>query len=231
MRTKSVSFRSRRDVHLWKINTQRLVPSLATFFTWLSDAERTRINRLLLPARKITAVCSRGILRWILACYLDQSPAAVKIEKLPGGKPLIPNTEFEFNLSHSGNYLFCAVGLETPLGIDIQQIYPISGLEKISRSHFQPRQVKRILNLKGQKQLESFFQHWVNLEAYLKAEGTGFRIQADSQGPEIHIALGNNSAHSRYHIRELRAPEGHKAALVTLGEKPEDILSRNILFP
>jgi 4'-phosphopantetheinyl transferase len=230
MRTKSVSFRSLREVHLWKFNIQKLVPAVETFTAWLSDKERARVNRFLFPARKITAICSRGILRWILACYLDQSPPAVHIETLPGGKPYLPDTGLQFNLSHSGHYLFCAVGQKNPLGIDIQEIYPISGLEEISRSHFQPEQVKQILNLKEQKQLESFFQNWVNHEAQIKAEGDGFRIHPERQAYQIQPIPGINSIQPPWHTFELQAPEGYKAALVTLGEKTE-IQNQSLIYP
>jgi 4'-phosphopantetheinyl transferase len=199
---------------------QRLIPAADIFSKWLSAEEQKRANRFLLPDKKITSICSRGILRWILASYLDLSPAAVKIDVLPNGKPHLQNSKLQFNLSHSGSYFICAVNLQTPLGIDIQHIYPISGLEKISHSYFNPEQVQQILKLKGQKQLESFFQHWVNLEAYLKAEGDGFQIRPTKKGLVNVIKNGFNRSQSNWHTIKLSAPEGYKAALVTGDESP-----------
>lgn len=230
MRTRSITINSQQDIHLWIVDMQEMRPAVETFTKWLSADERERANSFLFPDRTITSICSRGILRWILACYLNLSPGSVEIGKSLNGKPYLDNHQLQFNLSHSGRYFVCAVALQTPLGIDIQQIYPISGLERISRSHFQPEQIKEILALRGKQQHQSFFQHWVNLEAYLKAVGNGFQTRA----PKLNHAQQNKSKHyssqDTWHTVDLSVPEGYKAALVTRQESPV-ILQQSAVYP
>ncbi len=86
------------------------------------------------------------------------------------GKPYLKDyPDIHFNISHSGEYVVCAV-YDKPIGIDIQKI----GEYKIDVA-------KRVLSEKelfeieqSQSKAEEFTKLWVMKEAILKREGTGF---------------------------------------------------------
>lgn len=101
---------------------------------------------------------------------LSDEEEPVKVEV--GGKPYLNrHRELQFNISHSGVYVICAVG-KTPLGIDIQ--YQKKGDYR--------RTGKRIMTPEEWKQYEAsgfledvFFQCWTKKESYLKYTGEGIR--------------------------------------------------------
>lgn len=66
---------------------------------------------------------SRPLLAWAAQQHwgLPQLPP---LERAARGKPFFPDhPEFQFNLSHSGSYLVCALGC-APVGIDLQRFRP-----------------------------------------------------------------------------------------------------------
>ena len=92
------------------------------------------------------------------------------IGKGPMGKPyLLQYPHIHFNISHSGDYVACAVGKE-PLGLDIQ-----IHLDRDCR-----RTARRIMNPAEWSayeasgfQNEYFYQCWTRKESYLKYTGEG----------------------------------------------------------
>lgn len=86
------------------------------------------------------------------------------------GKPYLrdyPNAQF--NISHSGQFVACAVS-DCPIGVDIQEIVP-----------YRRDVAKRVFNLEELSQIESspdpsaeFTKFWTKIEAYLKMLGIGF---------------------------------------------------------
>lgn len=111
-----------------------------------------------------------------LLCYalgeLTGENIEPQIELHPGGKPYLKNRPFYFNISHSVNYIVCAVGLE-PLGIDIQYHHR-RDVEKIA---------KRVLNPEewadyecAEDRVRYFYDRWSEKESYLKYTGEGIRV-------------------------------------------------------
>lgn len=83
------------------------------------------------------------------------------------GKPCFLNGSFSFNISHSHNYILCAISCEEQknLGIDVEKIKPIRlvDFENIWSSN----EKDQIVNA------ESFYDYWTRKEAIVKAVGMG----------------------------------------------------------
>lgn len=94
------------------------------------------------------------------------------VKKGTGGKPFLTyHRDVFFNISHSGNYVICAVG-RVPLGIDLQYH---------KKGDFR-RVGKRIMTQEEWKEYEKsdfreeiFFRFWTKKESYLKYTGEGIR--------------------------------------------------------
>lgn len=86
-------------------------------------------------------------------------------------KPFV-NTEkdFFFNLSHSGNWVVCAIAKQ-PVGIDIEQIKPVG--PEVMLDVLSPQEYDEIIQLEESQKLSSFFSIWTIKETYLKAVGKG----------------------------------------------------------
>lgn len=88
-----------------------------------------------------------------------------------GGKPYLTNVSFLFNLSHSGDYVFCGVS-EQEIGVDIQKIQGDRVLCLAKRFFAAPE--CQALEACGEEEMRRmFFRMWVRKEAYGKLTGKG----------------------------------------------------------
>lgn len=84
------------------------------------------------------------------------------------GKPYLKNHGIYFNISHSGKYVLCAVGMEE-LGADIQKTgkYDIKVVDRF----FHRNERLYIASLPNDRQAAAFFRMWALKESYIKALG------------------------------------------------------------
>jgi 4'-phosphopantetheinyl transferase len=128
------------------------------------DAERTLIAELLI----------RGIVCKKFAIHNDQIYFTVN----EYGKPLLPwIPNFHFNLSHSGDWVVCAVS-EYPIGVDIELIKPID--LAIANRFFTKKEIDFIMSEEEVNRIPTFYDLWSLKESYIKALGKGLSMPLDS---------------------------------------------------
>jgi len=90
------------------------------------------------------------------------------IRKTPSGKPLLNDTVW-FNISHSADYVLCAIALNFEIGVDVElyKDFDFSKFKKIMTC----RQWGDILVSKNQ--IQCFFDLWTMKESISKATGEG----------------------------------------------------------
>lgn len=90
------------------------------------------------------------------------------------GKPILlePNG-IHFNISHSGNWVVCAVD-NTVVGIDVEMIKPIDF--KIAERFFSRDEYISLINQPKEMKLTYFYMIWTLKESYIKTEGRGLSI-------------------------------------------------------
>jgi 4'-phosphopantetheinyl transferase len=204
------------DLQDWISNTEQ-------FYNLLSGAEIERLERYLSKDKRSEFLISRGLLRMILAAYLDGDPAKLEIHISQDGKPWVDQAGMSFNISHSGKILLIACGTSGNIGVDIQEIYQISSLTRIIERFFSPAEKNY---LAGADTLsESFFELWTAKEAYLKALGAGFQssppeisLLPDPSHPGSYTVTGPPSAGQRWSVRTLEVGVGFKAAAAAVGQ-------------
>ena len=74
-------------VHVWRATLDRPAVQLERFAASLSNGERVRAGRLLLPVHRNAFVAARGILRELLAGYLGADAPRLRFIYGPYGKP------------------------------------------------------------------------------------------------------------------------------------------------
>lgn len=116
--------------------------------------------------------------------------------------------EFDFSISHSGMYVFCAIGQNLKLGLDIEEIKPINFSEMTNiMSNSEWKQIN-----KATTPLNQFFKLWTLKEAAIKAEGTGFFADLNTiKVKESTIHIGNNI----WFLKELLFDENYSGHLIT----------------
>ncbi len=87
------------------------------------------------------------------------------------GKPYLKNHErLHFNVSHSGEWIVCALS-DMPVGVDIEQVVAVPPL--MYRDHLAHEEYVALRSLPPYKQNEYFFRLWTYKESYLKMTGEG----------------------------------------------------------
>lgn len=140
----------------------------------LSDEETMRYNRFATPNLKQHFATCHALKRLVLSEYLACSAQTITFEASENGKPRVqanqnPNA-IEFNLSHSCHYLLLGISRKGPIGVDIEERRKTNHLQ-LARRFFHPLEVKAIEQSDIPDQ--TFFEIWVQKEAYLKMTGAG----------------------------------------------------------
>jgi 4'-phosphopantetheinyl transferase len=141
----------------------------------LSNDERERAMRLLLPSKRRQAVRARAALRRVLARYLDVGASDLHFVYGEHGKPTLAAGGPTFNLSHSHALGLLGVVREPcELGIDIEHARPGRDFAAIAEHFFAPDEAAWFLRrLDAADGVAGFYRIWTHKEAYLKALGTG----------------------------------------------------------
>lgn len=131
---------------------------------------KEKINKYRFREDKIRSLGAGILLFHILQTYGKED---IDIECNPYGKPYLCNSEFQFNLSHSGNFVVCSYG-QGDSGIDIES-YQSADLEIAKRffNHQEYQYVKKCGT-------EMFIRLWSLKESYIKAKGKGLKIPLNS---------------------------------------------------
>lgn len=218
---------SKGSIHIWHTSLSPWKNKVEELSAVLSDTETSRKEQLVFQNRSEDYVISRGILRNILARYLGQVPESVPLKTYPDGKPYLPGSELYFNLSHSEGLFLFGLALGTPIGIDLQHVYPISNMNTIIKNYFSPEEQNIINSVKENQFQDLFFTIWTAKEAYLKGTGEGFQRSPNSftichknKGLlkfELRENL-NSTLNNVWNIREIHLASNYKAALAVKGE-------------
>ena len=107
-----------------------------------------------------------------------------ELKKTSKGKPIIISN-FDFNISHSGDFVVCAFSEKYSLGIDIERVKPTSLLPL--QQFFTVDEWNKIQQSKNSQ--EQFFRLWTQKEAVVKADGRGLNI------PLKEISIQNNNGY------------------------------------
>lgn len=104
---------------------------------------------------------------------LEKLQSPVETDYIYGrlGKPYFKNLPWFFSLSHSGEYVFCAVS-EKEIGADIQMCKPLKN-HHLEKRYFTERE-QQLLEEKSEKERQNlFYRLWTKKEAYGKLTGDG----------------------------------------------------------
>jgi 4'-phosphopantetheinyl transferase len=167
------------DLYIWDIcTTQKMLPGdLSPLEACLSPQEQDRYYRLQRPEVRQNFLLSRGCLRYVLSFYLNCPPGAPEFTQGLQGKPELKpgglHSLVQFNLSHTQEKIAIALHRDTPVGIDIEQLKPITRLEKLCQRCLTPQEAETVLRLDMPPATHRFLRYWTAKEAILKAMGLG----------------------------------------------------------
>jgi 4'-phosphopantetheinyl transferase len=172
-------------VDVWLFSLERSPDEIAFYYATLSTEEQTKAQQFYFPNDRNSYIASHGIMRSLLANYLDGNPATIHYEYNAYGKPSVPNASIHFNLSHSGSLACLAVSMN-PVGVDIERMIPLDNYLALA-DHFLSTQERHLFQtLPPEAHQLAFYRAWTRKEAYIKGIGMGLSYPVDQVTISLH---------------------------------------------
>ena len=191
------------EVHLWRAPLEP-TPELSGM---LSPSEWIRAERFHFARDRERFIATRGLLRTILAEYLDANPRELLFRTGPHGKPELDaaGSSLRFNLSHSDGLMLLAVTHARDLGVDLEFMRHDMPFETLADHYFDPEDAWDLRLLPAAQRAWKFYDVWTCTEARLKAHGVGI-----AEG--LHVVEPD-----RWSLLKLTPAAGYAAALAVEG--------------
>ena len=169
-----------RELHLWRARCDEGLEPLQHYQELLSADERERAGRFAIDGARRDFIVSRGMLRELLAAYLNVRPADIVLRYGIHGKPHIWTGDAEsavrFNVSHSKGFAVFAFSLEAEVGVDVERIREEFPGREIAERFFSEQEVAALGKVPLERCSVAFFTCWTRKEAYVKARSGGLQI-------------------------------------------------------
>jgi 4'-phosphopantetheinyl transferase len=187
-------------VHVWRADLTTVDEELLEL---LSGDERERAARIVGERDRRLWRRSRGVLRALLAGYLQTDGGALRFGVGPHGKPTLLDGStgrgtLSFNLSHSQHLALYAFTQSGGVGIDVQ-LAPRErralGEVSLARRAFGAAEARRLEALEPGSRSRELLRLWTRHEATLKRHGTGLRLRpAESESWVAELDVGRRAA-------------------------------------
>ena len=197
------------EIHLWRANLDLPSSMIKQLAYNLSKDEKTRANRFRFEQHRDRFIAGRGILRQLLANYLQMKSDLIIFEYSDRGKPQITSSlnkdSLQFNVSHSQDLALYGFNYQKNIGVDLEYIKDNIDYKQLAKRFFATEELQLINSYPAQEQKTIFFQLWTAKEAYLKATGDGLAESLDT----IEFTLNNNYELNLVKIKQDRAAASH----------------------
>lgn len=145
----------------------------------------------------------------------------VRIKAGPYGKPSFENIPLYYNISHSGDWVMCAIS-DNEIGCDIEKIQ--SADLHIAERFFCPEEYHHIAEQKSELERNLlFYRYWTLKESFMKATGLGMKLPFNDfrieLGESIRVAQAVDKR--KYSFAEFGDVSGYCCAACSIGEPPE----------
>ena len=143
----------------------------AHYYALMSDEKKARVDRYRFEADKQRTVIGEMLARRMIAAACGIPEEAIRFDIADGGKPYTASAPVHFSISHSGNYVLCAVSDE-PIGADIEKLRPVE--DRLIAFVCTEEEAAHVAEAADEAQRERrFFRIWTAKEACFKYRGTG----------------------------------------------------------
>jgi 4'-phosphopantetheinyl transferase len=173
---------------IWVASIAEFTEHQAALDGVLTPQERAHVSHI--RGGRATARLSRGLLRLVLARYLNVPPAEIEIDRScphcgrAHGRPRLGRQHaaatgaIEFSVTHGGDLLVLAFAGGPPVGVDVE---PIGAPEDVRAELLDftltAAERVRLREVPAPERIRVFLRHWTGKEAILKALGTGLDVE------------------------------------------------------
>ncbi|WP_162160552.1 4'-phosphopantetheinyl transferase family protein [Paenibacillus gorillae] len=147
---------------------------------YVSEGRRERVARFHFAKDAQRSLFGELLARYALCENTGRGNSELKFIQNRFGKPMLERErderEIYFNLSHSGQWVVCAVDY-TPVGIDVEEMKPISF--EIAKRFFSKDEYEALLREPEISRQQYFYALWTMKESFIKADGRGLSLPLD----------------------------------------------------
>jgi 4'-phosphopantetheinyl transferase len=172
-------------VHIWFTQFSAIPSSaLASYRGLMNSTEQERNRRFKYGTLRDANTITRALLRTVLSQYDDCPPQCWEFAAHAHGRPYIasPATDLQFNLSHSSEWVVCAVSRISVIGVDIERCNRNVDVLRLARRFFSAREYRDVQACTQRERKQRFFDYWTLKESYIKARGEGISLGLDKFG-------------------------------------------------
>ncbi len=210
-------------VHIWHARFDWLTDKYNTFEATLAADERLRAARYIAQQMRDRFVLARGMLRAVLASYLNAIPDALRLAYGMKGKPFLPGSDIRFNLSHADGLIVLAITRGVEIGVDVENVRPIPEMKTMVRDNFSLSEQAALWSLPAVEQSDAFFRIWTRKEAYVKALGDGYmsfgQFDVNHENPPRIIRVEQDDP-ARWSLAQLDLGPDYAGAVCIEGQNP-----------
>lgn len=189
-----------------QVDHEKLIDALPSFM-------QQKVSKYKFPEDRIRSVMGKVLLKNLLTeeGYPANTLSQIKLDKFQ--RPFL-NGKIDFNISHSGDYVVCAVSKNNRVGIDIEKIRPINipDFEYV----LTPDELHQLLIDKDAT--ATFYKIWTQKEAVIKANGKGLGISFTDIMLDQETAICENI---KWNLTELHINYNYKSYIAV--EKKDEI--------
>ena len=229
------------NIQLWSIDITPARHRTEELRSLLSDDELQRADNFRFDKDRDRWIAGRAMLRIILSSVIRCSPELVNFEYDEHAKPCLRHSDDEadvyFNLTHSSDLALLAVTSIGPVGIDVEQIKPLSDVDAVVERFFSTAERRTFSTLSAdEERLKAFYACWTRKEAYLKALGCGISKPTntfdvtllENSEPEIVAIDGDKKAADDWLLFDLQVMPGYVGALAIQSKADVELVWRKL---
>lgn len=147
-------------------------------FDLISEHRREQIKKIHNKDNQIRSLYGEVLARMAITSRLKIVNNDILISYNEHGKPyLINHKDTFYNISHSGDWVVCAIGSQE-VGVDIERIK--SNNLKLAKRFFASEEYEELIRQNESDQANYFCQLWTLKECYVKWRGGGLTIPLNS---------------------------------------------------
>lgn len=218
------------DIHLWQASPQERAGLLAHLNALLSADEVARRDRFRFENDRRDFAFARGMLRTVLAAYLETEPRELRFRYSEHGKPSLDSavreTDLQFNLSHTQGAVLLGICRRRAIGVDVERVREDLRPREIASRFFSTAEQRDLFSLPETEQRRAFFRCWTRKEAFLKARGhglsfplAGFDVSIGVDESEVRLTTRPDPAGAKdWQILAASAPAGCEAAVAVAND-------------
>jgi 4'-phosphopantetheinyl transferase len=158
-------------VDAWACELARTDADVARLAGVLSEAEHARAARFGRPELRARYIVGRATLRTLLAGKLGVAGRDVTIARGRRGRPHVPGTDLDFNVSHTEGLALFAMTRGCRIGVDIEHGERTLNVDGVARKFMSPAEQALLAGLVPGERRRTLLRLWTCKEAMSKATG------------------------------------------------------------